>query len=120
MNLPSNIITAGKAALQANWSDTVTVTRKGNKKVGNSYPMVTAYQDIKCHFSQGSQPVLDQTSTVATTKSIFMLFVDPSVELKSGDSLTVHHKGQTFEGAAGEPFNRDFSNSVKVEVNKVS
>lgn len=120
MNLPANIIAAGKAAVQANWCDTVTVTRKGDEKVGNSYPTVTAYQDIKCHFSQSSQPVLDQTSTVATTKSVFMLFVDPSVELKSGDNLTVHHKGQIFEGVAGEPFNRDFSNSVKMEVKKVS
>lgn len=118
MNLPANIIASGKAAVQAHWSDKATVTRK--EKVENVMKDITKYTDIKCHFSQSAQPVLNQSSTVATTTSIFTLFVDTEVQLVTGDTLKITHKGQTFEGVAGEPFNRTFSNGVKVEVNKVS
>jgi len=118
MNLSPNIISTAKEAVQAQWSDVVTITRK--EKVGNVNVDVTKYSSIKCHFSQTSQPVLDQSSTVATTKSVFTLFVDTVVTLITGDALTITHKGQTFAGVAGEPFNRDTSNGAKVTVNKVS
>ena len=118
MNLPSNTIATAKASLQGQWSDTVTITRK--EKVGNVMKDITKYSNITCHFSQTSQPVLDQSSTVATTKSVFTLFVDTSVTLITGDTLIIAHKGQTFTGVAGEPFNRDVSNAVKVTVNKIS
>lgn len=118
MNLPDSLVATGKAAIQAQWSDKATVTRQ--EKVGNIMKSITKYTDIICHFSQTSQPVLDQSSTVATTKSVFTLFVDTAVQLVTGDTLTITHKGQTFLEVAGEPFNRTFSNGVKVEANKIS
>lgn len=119
MNLPDSLVASGKAAVQAQWSDKASVTRKG-PIVNNKETILTPYTNIACHFSQASQPILDQSSTVAITKSVFTLFVDTSVQLITGDTLNITHKGQTFIGVAGEPFNRTFSNGVKVEVTKVS
>ena len=115
MVFPSNIVASGKQQLQALWGDTVTVTR--TKREGNVNKSIVVYSDIKCHFSQSSQPVLNQTSTIATTNSVFNLYTDTSV---TGDNLIIKHKEQTFEGVAGQPFHRNFSNVVKVEVKKIS
>jgi hypothetical protein len=119
MNLPNSLVVFGKAAVQAQWSDKVTIDRDFLPLVNNKKQHIII-PNITCHFSQTSQPVLDQSSTVATTKSVFTLFVDTSVQLIAGDTLTIMHKGQMFIGVAGEPFNRTFSNGVKVEVTKVS
>lgn len=118
MILPPNIVQSGKQQIQALWGDTVTVTRK--QKVGNVNKDITMYSDVKCHFSQSSQPVLNQTSTVATTTSVFTLYVDTGIEIIAGDNLIISHKGQAFEGIAGQPFNRNWSNAIKVEVKKIS
>lgn len=119
MDLPDSLVAKSKAALQQHWKDLVTIDRDFLPLVNNKKQHLTI-PNVKCHFSQTSQPVLDQSSTVATTKSVFTLFVDTSVTLVTGDALTITHKGQTFLGVAGEPFNRDFSNAVKVTVSKVS
>jgi len=118
MLFPPNIVASGKQQLQALWGDTATITRK--QKVGNVMKDAEIYKDIKCHFSQSSQPVLNQTETVATTNSVFTLHVDTAIEIMAGDNLIIRHKGQTFEGVAGQMFKRNFSNSVKVEVSKIS
>lgn len=118
MKLPAELIASGKAQLQSLWDDTVTVTRK--EQTGNIMDDVVKYQSVKCHLSQSNAPMLNQTDTVATTTSVFTLYVDTSVYILSGDSLIITHKGQVFEGIAGEPFNRNFSNGVKVEVSKIS
>ncbi len=116
MKLPDNIIAAGKVAVQACWEDRVTVKRK--QKQGNVMQDVVVYDDVLCHLSQSSQPVLNQSDTVATTQSVFTLFVDTDVKLMEGDTLIVSHKGQMFEGAAGQPFYRSFSNAVRMQVEK--
>lgn len=118
MIFPPNIVASGKQQLQALWGDTVTVTRV--KREGNVNKSIVVYSDIKCHFSQSSQPVLNQTSTIATTNSVFNLYTDTPVNIITGDNLTIKHKEQTFEGVAGQPFHRNFSNVVKVEVKKIS
>ena len=38
----------------------------------------------------------------------------------AGDNLIIRHKEQKFEGVAGQPFHRNFSNVVQVEVRKIS
>ena len=118
MKLPTNVIAAGKAAVQAQWSDTANVTRK--QKVDNVKKDVEIYTGIACHLSQNSKPALEQSDTVATTAAVFTVFVDTDVHLLPGDSLTISHKGQTFTGAAGEPFNGAFSNSVRLEAVKIT
>lgn len=118
MNLPQDLISQAKQALQTQWSDTVTVKRK--RKVNNVLSDVEMYKDKICHFSQASLPTQNQTSTIATTTSIFMLYVDTDVIILQGDTLVITHKNQVFEGVAGMPFNREFSNVVKVEVTKIS
>lgn len=118
MLFPPNIIANGKSQLQALWGDTVTITRK--QRTRNVMEDVVMYSNIKCHFSQSSQPVLNQSDTVATTNSVFTLYVDTAVEIMAGDNLIIRHKKQTFEGVAGQPFHRNFSNVVKVEVKKIS
>lgn len=119
MNLPANVITAGKAAVQAQWSDRVTIDRDFEPLVNNQMQHLTI-SDVLCHFSQSSAAALEQSSTVATTTSMFTLYVDPSITLVTGDTLTISHKGQTFIGEAGEPFNGTFSNFAKVTVKKIS
>lgn len=118
MNLPANVIAAGKAAVQAQWSDTATVTRKDT--VGNVRKDVTIYTGIPCHLSQANKPALEQSDTVATTAAVFTVFVDTEVNLKPGDTLIVSHKGQTFTGAAGDPLNGTFSNSVQLKAVKIT
>jgi len=46
--------------------------------------------------------------------------VDSEVKLREGDTLEISHRGQTFIGVAGHPFSRNFSNAVKIEVNKIA
>ena len=118
MKLPTNVIAAGKAAVQAQWSDTANVTRK--QKVGNVKKDVEIYTGITCHLSQSSKPTLEQSDTVATTAAVFTVFVGTEVQLLPGDTLIVSHKGQTFTGAAGDPLNGTFSNSVKLEAVKIT
>lgn len=118
MNLPANYIQAAKTAIQAQWSDTVTVYRE--EKVGNVKEPVVMYADVPCHLSQGTLPALSQSSNVATTVAVFTVFVDTAVQLKAGDTLVVSHKGQTFTGAAGEPLNGTFSNTVKLGAVKIT
>lgn len=119
MNLPTNVITAGKAAVQSQWSDRVTIDRDFKPLVNNKMQHLTV-PNVLCHFSQAASASLDQSTTVATTKSVFTLFVDTSITLVTGDTLTISHKGQTFIGEAGEPFNGTFSNFAKVTVKKIS
>lgn len=119
MNLPDSLVASGKAAVQAQWSDTVTIDRDFLPLVNNKKQHVTI-SDITCHFSQTAQSALNQTDTVATSKDVYTLLVDTVVTLITGDTVTVTHKGQTFVGVAGKPFNRTFSNGVKVEVTKIS
>ncbi len=118
MKLPDDIVAVGKAAVQACWEDRVTVMRK--QKQGNMMQDTVVYDGVLCHLSQSSQPVLNQSDTVATTQSVFTLFVDSGVKLMEGDTLIVSHKGQTFEGAAGQPFYRSFSNAVRLQVEKIT
>lgn len=118
MKLPDNIIAAGKAAVQACWEDRVTVKRQ--QRQGNIMQDTVIYDGVLCHLSQSSQPVLNQSNTVATTQSVFTLFVDTGVKLLEGDTLLVSHKGQMFEGAAGQPFYRSFSNAVRLQVEKIT
>ncbi|WP_042436347.1 hypothetical protein [Faecalispora jeddahensis] len=118
MNLPANVIAAGRAAVQAQWSDTAIVTRK--QKIGNVKKDVEIYSGITCHLSQASKPALEQSDTVATTAAVFTVFVDTEVQLQPGDTLIISHKGQTFTGAVGEPFNGTFSNSVRLEAVKIT
>lgn len=118
MKLPPDVIAAGKAALQALWEDRAIVKRE--QKQGNVMQDIVVYDGILCHLSQSSQPALEQSDTVATTRSVFTLFVDTEVKLCEGDTVEISHKGQTFIGVAGRAFSRNFSNSVKVEVNKIA
>lgn len=118
MKLPPDVIAAGKAALQALWEDRAIVKRE--QKQGNVMQDIVVYDGILCHLSQSSQPTLEQSATVATTQSEFTLFVDTKVKLREGDTLEISHKGQIFVGVAGQPFSRNFSNAVKVEVNKIA
>ena len=118
MNLPNNVISSCKKVMQEQWSDTATVTREVDS--GHTTGTETVYDGIICHLSQTTQPVLDTSGVAAKTESVYTLLVDTSVTLKSGDALTVTHNGQIFEGIASEPFNRTFSNSVKVSVTKIS
>lgn len=118
MNLPAKYIAAGKAAVHAQWSDTATVTRK--QKVGNVKKDVEIYSGITCRLSQNSKPTLEQSDTVATTAAVFTVFVDTEVQLLPGDTMIVFHKGQTITGAAGDPLNGAFSNSVKLQAVKIT
>lgn len=118
MNLPPNLITQAKQAIQSQWSDTVTVTR--SQKVGNVVDDIEVYKDIKCHLSKGSLSPLNQTETVATTSSTFTIYVDTDILLLSGDAVVITHKNQAFKGDVGEVFHGDFSNTAKVGVTEIS
>lgn len=118
MNLPDSVLSSGKAALQALWDDTATITREVD--VDQSTETQTVYENIICHLSQTNEPVLDTSGAVAMTEPVFTLSVDTLVTLKSGDAVTVQHKGQTFTGLAGLPFHRIFCNSVKLSGVKIS
>lgn len=118
MMFPTDVVNAGKQQLQSLWDDTATITRK--EKAGNVMQDIVKYADIKCHLSQSSQSILNQSQTVAATESTFTLFVDTTIKLKAGDTATITHKGQTIIGVIGEPFHRNFSNQAKVKVEKIS
>lgn len=119
MNLPTNVVSTGKTSIQALWNDLVTIDRDADPVVNNKKTHYR-YANIKCHLSQTNAPTLNQTSTVATTQPVYTLYVDTSVPLVTGDTLTIAHNGQTIKGVAGEPFNRSFSNAVKVNGVKIS
>ena len=104
--------------MQAQWDDYATVTREVD--VDQSSEPQTVYTDILCHLSMKNAPALDTSGAAAQTEPVFTLLVDTAIALKSGDSITVQHKGQAFTGLAGLPFNRTFSNSVVLSGVKVS
>lgn len=112
MNIPASTISSGKSAVQAIWSDTATIVREVD--VNQTTELQTVYEDIPCHLSQSSAPVLNTNNAAAMTEPEFTLEVDTSVELKQGDKVTVQHNGQMFTGLAGLPFRRTFCNSVKL------
>lgn len=114
MRLPDNVVSQGKAAIQARWDDKVTVLRE--KANGNVSEPQEVYRDLPCHFSQGGLPALSQSGTIAETELVCTLFVNTDVILHDGDTLIISHKGQTVSGVAGKPFHGSFSNSVKVKV----
>lgn len=118
MNLPAETIASCKAVMQAQWDDSATVTREVD--VDQSTETQTVYESILCHLSEKSAPVLNTDSAAAKTDPVFTLLVDTAITLKQGDSITVTHKGQTFTGLAGLPFNRTFSNSVVLSGVKIS
>ncbi len=119
MNIPQNLLNQGKLALQSQWSDTATVSRLDeNSRVIDDFKPI--YTDIKCHLSQNSLTTQKQGTEVAETTTTYTLYVDSESYIKQGDKLIIKHKSQVFEGVAGEPFNREFSNSAKVEVVKIS
>nr|WP_319488479.1 hypothetical protein [uncultured Caproiciproducens sp.] len=118
MNLPSDTIASCKAVMQAQWDDTATVTR--DAEIDQSSEPQTVYSNILCHLSMKNMPTLNTDNAAAMTEPEFTLLVDTSVVLKEGDSITVQHKGQTFTGLAGLPFNRTFSNSVKMSGVKIA
>lgn len=111
MNLPAETIASCKAVMQAQWDDYATVTREVPTD-DQSSESKTVYSNILCHLSEKSAPTLNTDNAAAMTEPVFTLLVDTPVILKSGDSITVQHMGQTFTGLAGLPFNRTFSNSV--------
>lgn len=118
MNLPSDTVASCKAVMQAQWDDSATVTREID--VDQSTETQTVYENILCHLSMKNAPALDTSGAAAQTEPIFTLLVDTAIVLQSGDSITVQHKGQTFMGLAGLPFNRTFSNSVVLSGVKIS
>jgi hypothetical protein len=112
MNIPESVILSGKAAVQALWSDTATIVREVD--VNQTTESQTVYENIACHLSQSSEPILNTDNAAAMTELEFTLEVDTEVEIKEGDKVTVEHNGQTFTGLAGLPFRRTFCNSVKL------
>lgn len=119
MNLPSETIASCKAVMQAQWDDSATVIREVPTDDQSSEPE-TIYSNILCHLSMKNAPLLNTDNAAAMTEPVFTLLVDTAVILKSGDSITVTHKGQTFKGLAGLPFNRTFSNGVVLSGVKIS
>lgn len=118
MNLPAETIASCKAVMQAQWDDYATVQR--DVDVNQSTETQTVYDNILCHLSMKSAPALNTNSAAAMTEPVFTLLVDTDIALKSGDSITVSHRGQTFTGLAGLPFNRTFSNSTILSGVKIS
>ena len=118
MNLPDNVVSSGKAAVQALWDDTATVVRE--IEANQSSEEQTVYENILCHLSIKNAPALDTGKAAAMTEPVFTLLVDTLIMLHQGDSITVQHKGQTFAGLAGLPFNRTFSNSVVLSGVKIA
>lgn len=118
MILSDSLIFKGKAALQAGWSDTATITRE--KAAGHTSDTIAFYSNIPCRLSQTSFPALDTSEMAAKTELTFILFLDAGVDILSGDTVTVSHNGQTFTGIAGLPFKRAFSTEVKLSGVKIS
>lgn len=118
MNLPAQTIESCKAVMQEQWDDSATVTREVEN--GRYSESQTVYENILCHLSLKTVPPLNTDGPAAVTEPEFTLLVDTSVALREGDSIAVQHKGQTFTGLAGLPFNRTFSNSVKLTGVRVS
>lgn len=112
MNLPGSVIASGKAAVQALWSDTATVTREVDNEEEQTTETQTVYEDISCHLVQTNAPTLDTSEAAALTEPVFTLEVDTAVILHDGDAVTVQHNGQTFKGLTGNPFHRTFCNTV--------
>lgn len=113
MQLPNDITEKAKDALQSLWGDSATVRR--TQLTDHIQEEVTVYRNIPCHLSLSSPSALQQTETVAEATNGFTLFVDPSIVIHAGDSLTVSHKGQVFRCRAGKPFYRNFSNVIPLE-----
>lgn len=118
MNLPAETIASCKAVMQAQWDDSATITREIDN--GRYTEVQKVYENILCHLSLKNAPALNTDGPAAVTEPEFTLLVDTAILLKEGDTITVQHKGQTFSGLAGLPFNRTFSNSVKLTGVRVS
>lgn len=118
MNLPAETIASCKAVMQAQWDDYATIKREVD--VDQSTETQTIYTNILCHLSMKNAPTLDTDNAAAQTEPIFTLLVDTAVTMLQGDSITVSHRGQTFTGLAGLPFNRTFSNSVVLSGVKIA
>ena len=114
MNLPDSVVESGKAAVQALWSDTATVTREVDNEAEQTTETQVIYENIPCHLVQTNAPTLDTGEAAALTDPVFTLEVDTAVILKDGDAVTVQHNGQTFRGLTGLPFHRTFYNAVKL------
>jgi len=112
MNLPAQTIESCKAVMQAQWDDSATVVREIDN--GRYQENQTVYENILCHLSLKNIPPLNTDGPAAVTEPEFTLLVDTTIILKQSDSITAQHRGQTFSGLAGLPFNRTFSNSVKL------
>lgn len=89
MNIPASTISSGKSAVQAIWSDTATIVREVD--VNQTTELQTVYEDIPCHLSQSSAPVLNTNNAAAMTEPVFTLEVDTSVELKEGDTSITYN-----------------------------
>ena len=118
MKIPQIQIEQTKQVLHSLWEDKLTVLR--TKKIDHVIEDIEVYKDVLCNLSQSKQPAQIQSDTVATTKSIFTINTDTSIAIVQGDKLQIKHKNQIFEGVAGQPFHRNFSNVVPVEVVTIS
>ena len=107
-----------KRRLHSLWQDKISVIR--TVKVANLIDDVEIYTDILCNLSQSGQPTQIQSDTVATTKAIFTVHTDTDISILQGDKLKIKHKNQVFNGIAGQPFSRNFSNVIPVEVMAIS
>lgn len=110
MNIP--YAKAGRNALQALYSDTVSSTRLA--KVGNVMSKTAVLADVKCHLSVTRENPIEQLGTVAVAEIEYKLFLPPHTDVILGDELTIIRKGQTFSGKAGQPVNGSFSLVVPV------
>lgn len=113
MKLPESAVLAAKQALQSLWEDRAQVSRRVRQ--GNTSSDQIIYPDIACHLSAASTPTLIQTSNEARAASVYTVYVDPGLNINSGDTLSVRHKDQTIIGHAGIPFRRNLSLVVPLQ-----
>ena len=89
-----------RAALTALYDDAMTNTR--SQTIGNVIGNVTVATGVKCHLSVNKSQLM-QGENFATVALDYSVYLPIAADVKTGDGLTVTHKGQTYNGKAGLP-----------------
>lgn len=98
-----------RRAVEKLYEDTCTVSRtaapskkaSGETKLGQ--PQVI-HESKPCRLSQKALSVNSQTEAANNVAYETKLFIEPELEIKQGDTITVTHYGRTQSYTAGEPF----------------
>ncbi len=111
--------------LATTYEDTVTVYRAfkdtlpgGESVFKSGLDGKVVYADVECALSTHTGGELQQSKSTAKTKTTFLLFTRPEVDIQENDFLVIMHLGKRIEAVAGFPECMKSHNNIPVKLDK--